>query len=111
HHQHHAKPNVVAKDPDITVPYLYVLGDKMPVEWAQKRKGFMPYNWQHGYFWALGPAILLPVYFHVENIYFVIKRRDVVDLLCSVLFFVRLFAVFSPFLGGWGTFALYMFAR
>ena len=60
---------------------------------------------------AVGPAVLLPIYFHLENLYFVYRRRDWVDLAWMLSFFVRLFASFGPFLGGWGTFGLYMFVR
>ncbi|CAB1331802.1 unnamed protein product [Coregonus sp. 'balchen'] len=32
HFQHHAKPNVLSKDPDINSLHVFVLGDKQPVE-------------------------------------------------------------------------------
>lgn len=28
----------------------------------------MPYDWQHRYWWIIGPPLLLPVYFHYENL-------------------------------------------
>ncbi|KAK3082930.1 hypothetical protein FSP39_009282 [Pinctada imbricata] len=51
HYQHHAKPNVMDKDPDVRVEKLFVVGEKMPVEMA-KNKSSMPYNWQHRYFFV-----------------------------------------------------------
>jgi fatty acid desaturase 2 (delta-6 desaturase) len=50
HFQHHAKPNIATKDPDIDLPYLFLLGDKLPQIWGRKKKGFMPYNLQQHYF-------------------------------------------------------------
>ena len=38
------------KDPDITIPYVFLLGDVIPVKWGKKRWGKMPYHWQHKYF-------------------------------------------------------------
>lgn len=50
HFQHHAKPNKLAKDPDVHMAYLFLMGDELPKEWGAKKKGFMPYNFQHSYF-------------------------------------------------------------
>ncbi len=51
HFIHHSKPNVLYKDPDITLPYVFVLGTRLPLEWGRsKRGGILPYNWQHIYY-------------------------------------------------------------
>lgn len=39
HFEHHAKPNVVRKDPDITFPHLFLLGDRLTRNWAKSKKG------------------------------------------------------------------------
>ncbi|PAA63300.1 hypothetical protein BOX15_Mlig033038g2, partial [Macrostomum lignano] len=112
HFLHHSKPNVAGTDPDISLPYIFLLGDKLPVEWGRKRRGFMPYNWQHGYFWLLGPPMLLPVYFHYENLYFLLKRRDWRDLIWSLSFFVKFLYLFNHFFSSWWiTFGFYMLIR
>jgi fatty acid desaturase 2 (delta-6 desaturase) len=111
HNQHHCKPNIIGKDPDIGAAYLFVVGNRMPIQWALRRKGFMPYDWQHIYFWFLGPPTLLTIYFHLENAYFMAKRRDFVDIFWTLTFFSRLFYCYSPILGGWGTFWFYMLIR
>ncbi|XP_041374724.1 acyl-CoA 6-desaturase-like [Gigantopelta aegis] len=111
HNQHHAKPNTIRKDPDIAIGYLFLLGDYMPVSWAKRKKGVMPYNFQHQYFFLLGPPLLLPIYFHLENIYFVIKRKDWLDLGLTLLFFAGISLTYEPLLGHWGAFCFYMFAR
>uniref|UniRef100_A0A8C7QZP1 Cytochrome b5 heme-binding domain-containing protein n=2 Tax=Oncorhynchus mykiss TaxID=8022 RepID=A0A8C7QZP1_ONCMY len=50
HFQHHAKPNVFSKDPDINSLHVFVLGDKQPVEYGIKKLKYMPYHHQHQYF-------------------------------------------------------------
>ncbi|XP_023930584.1 fatty acid desaturase 2 isoform X1 [Lingula anatina] len=111
HFQHHVKPNVYVKDPDITLPYVFLLGDKMPSWWGEKKKGFMPYQFQHHYFFLFGPPALLPVYFHIENLYFLFKRKEWWDLFWMLTFFTRWFHLYGPYLGGWGTLGLYFFVR
>uniref|UniRef100_A0A0B6ZNJ4 Cytochrome b5 heme-binding domain-containing protein n=1 Tax=Arion vulgaris TaxID=1028688 RepID=A0A0B6ZNJ4_9EUPU len=111
HFQHHAKPNIVRKDPDIDIAYLFLVGDKLPVEFGKKKRGFMPYHWQHTYFFLLGPPLLLPIYFHLEIIYFCFKRGDWLDFALSIGFFYKFFYIFMPFFGGWGTFGFYMGMR
>ncbi|KAK7506272.1 hypothetical protein BaRGS_00002384 [Batillaria attramentaria] len=111
HFQHHAKPNKIKKDPDVHMAYLFLLGDEMAKDWGSKHRGFMPYNWQHSYFFLLGPPLLLPIYFHYEVIHFCIKRRDYLDFFLAIVFFTRIYWMFGSFLGGWGTFAFYMISR
>merc|ERR1712012_438971 len=108
HNQHHAKTNVFKKDPDVSLPYVFLLGDSMPKEWGEHKRGFMPYSQQAKYFWLFGPAALLPVYFHLEVLYFTFKRRDWKELSLMSLFAVRWSYLFGSVLGGWPTFGLYM---
>ena len=74
HFQHHAKPNILKKDPDVDIALLFLLGDKLPVKWGNQKRGFMPYQHQHNYFWTCKSievfgetaAILAPnVYLHI----------------------------------------------
>uniref|UniRef100_A0A674ABJ3 Fatty acid desaturase 2 n=1 Tax=Salmo trutta TaxID=8032 RepID=A0A674ABJ3_SALTR len=50
HFQHHAKPNVFSKDPDVNSLHVFVLGDTQPVEYGIKKLKYMPYHHQHQYF-------------------------------------------------------------
>uniref|UniRef100_A0A8C7HGA2 Fatty acid desaturase 2-like n=1 Tax=Oncorhynchus kisutch TaxID=8019 RepID=A0A8C7HGA2_ONCKI len=50
HFQHHAKPSVFSKDPDVNSLHVFVLGDKQPVEYGIKKLKYMPYHHQHQYF-------------------------------------------------------------
>ncbi len=106
---------MVRKDPDITFPNLFLLGDHLTRKWAKAKKGMsstpitsslhtprvahstslhllsvvgddgdgdagvMPYNKQHIYWWAF-PPLLLPVYFHVDNVRYVFQHKHWWDL-------------------------------
>ncbi|NXY46688.1 FADS2 desaturase, partial [Ceuthmochares aereus] len=50
HFQHHAKPNIFSKDPDVNMLHIFVLGDTQPVEYGKKKLKYLPYNHQHEYF-------------------------------------------------------------
>uniref|UniRef100_A0A452J7E0 Cytochrome b5 heme-binding domain-containing protein n=1 Tax=Gopherus agassizii TaxID=38772 RepID=A0A452J7E0_9SAUR len=53
HDQHHAKPNCICKDPDLSMhSTLFTLGKVPSVELGMKKKKFMPYNHQHKYFFG-----------------------------------------------------------
>ena len=111
HFRHHSKPNVVVKDPDITFPELFIFGRSFPILWAKKHKITRYYQWQHFYFFFLGPPMLLPVYFHYEITRHVIKYKQWMDLFLMLLFLVRFVGIASCFIGVGGGFGLYMFVR
>lgn len=111
HSLHHAKPNIIKKDPDVNVAYLFLLGEKLPRLWGEKKKGKMPYHYQHIYFFFFSP-LLLPIYFVYENLYFVLKRGDYLDLFFTISFFYKMGTCLSPVLGsGWSVFWMFMFVR
>ncbi|XP_071104226.1 acyl-CoA (8-3)-desaturase-like [Haliotis cracherodii] len=111
HFQHHAKPNVVRKDPDIRLDYILLVGDKLPVEWGKRKKGAMPYHHQHQYFYFIMPPLLLPLYFNFEIPYFLISRGKWAELFWMGTFFLRWHIIFSPFISVGGIFALFFFVR
>nr|WAY16340.1 front-end fatty acid desaturase group B isoform 1 [Eisenia fetida] len=111
HNQHHVKTNIIRKDPDIAVPHVFLLGTKQPIAWAQRRRGFMPYQYQHIYFWLIGPPTLLPFYFMFENLFFIFKRRGYTDALWIMTFYLRFFLCYVPILGVFGTIGFYFFIR
>ncbi|NWI41724.1 FADS2 desaturase, partial [Picathartes gymnocephalus] len=53
HFQHHAKPNIFKKDPDVNMLHIFVLGDTQPVEYGKKKLKYLPYNHQHEYFFLI----------------------------------------------------------
>uniref|UniRef100_A0A8C6VAS1 Cytochrome b5 heme-binding domain-containing protein n=1 Tax=Naja naja TaxID=35670 RepID=A0A8C6VAS1_NAJNA len=96
HFQHHAKPNCFRKDPDLNMhPLLFALGKILSVELGIKKKKFMPYNHQHKYFFLLGPPALVPFYLQWYVFYFVVQRKNWVDLAWMVTFYLRFFITYS----------------
>ncbi|XP_038842983.1 acyl-CoA Delta-6 desaturase-like [Salvelinus namaycush] len=111
HFQHHAKPNVFSKDPDVNSLHVFVLGDKQPVEYGVKKLKYMPYHHQHQYFFLIGPPLLIPVYFHIQILRTMFLRQDWVDLAWSMSFYLRFFCCYYPFFGFFGSVALISFVR
>jgi fatty acid desaturase 2 (delta-6 desaturase) len=77
HFIHHAKPNAIRKDLDMRFYPLFVLGKVIPREIGEKKKGTLPYNLQHLYFFMVIPPLLLPVYFNIENVIYLYKRKNI----------------------------------
>jgi len=101
HYQHHSKPNVIGKDPDVRVDQLFVLGEVIPVETAKTQvKVTMPYNSQHMYFFVIGPPLLFPVYFQFMTFRHAITRRLYFEIALMAFFFVRTYMMYAPLLGG-----------
>ncbi|KAK2178957.1 hypothetical protein NP493_521g00005 [Ridgeia piscesae] len=111
HNNHHAKPNVIHKDPDIRLDYLLLVGKVLPVEWGKKKKGVMPYNHQHWYFYMTLPPLLLPLYFNFEIPYYLIRRKRWTEIFWTSTFFLRYQLMFNSMLGFAGVFGLFMFVR
>lgn len=111
HYQHHAKPNVFSKDPDVNMLHVFVVGEAQPVEYGIKKIKRMPYHHQHQYFFLIGPPLLIPVYFHAQILHTMFSRRDWVDLAWSMSFYLRYFCCYAPFYGIFGCVVLISFIR
>lgn len=112
HNQHHARTNIVDKDPDISIPKLFLLGTKLPVLWGQKKlRGYFPHNWQQVYFWLFGPPFLLTIYFLYENLYFLFRRRNLLGVVFPLAFSGRLYLLCVNVLGIWGVLGYYFYIR
>lgn len=111
HYNHHAKPNILAKDPDITLAPLLLVGPTIAAEYGKTKKKYLPYLNQHKYFFFILPPLLLPLYFNFEIPYFLIKRRRWNELFWMSTFFVRWQLMFNSMLGFWGVFGLFFFVR
>uniref|UniRef100_A0A8C8EG62 Cytochrome b5 heme-binding domain-containing protein n=1 Tax=Oncorhynchus tshawytscha TaxID=74940 RepID=A0A8C8EG62_ONCTS len=96
HFQHHAKPNVFSKDPDVNSLHVFVLGDKQPVEYGIKKLKYMPYHHQHQYFFL---SKLLNTFHWIS------------DLAWAMTFYLRFFCCYYPFFGFFGSVALISFVR
>jgi fatty acid desaturase 2 (delta-6 desaturase) len=111
HYQHHAKPNVIDKDPDVRLEKLFVLGDTMAERAAKKWKKSLPYNLQHRYFFATLPPLLFPLYFQFMIFRHTITRRKWFELFTLMLFYVRFFAFFTTQMGLFGAMKFYFCVR
>lgn len=111
HYNHHAKPNVLNKDPDVTLAPVLLVGKTMAEEYGKKKRRYLPYLSQHKYFFFLLPPLLLPVYFNFEIPYFLIKRKRWQEIFWMATFFLRWQLMFYSMLGFWGVFVLYLFVR
>lgn len=102
HYRHHAKPNVIDKDPDVKFDKLFVVGDTMPVEVAKARKKSVPFNLQHKYFFALGPPLLFPLYFQFLVFRYIINKKHWMELSIASIFYIKFVYLYLPMLGfGW----------
>ncbi|XP_072180684.1 acyl-CoA 6-desaturase-like [Diadema setosum] len=101
HYQHHAKPNVINKDPDVRLEKLFVVGEKMPITVAESGESNMPFNHQHKYFFIIGPPLLFPVYFQFMIYRHMIKRREWVDLACNLVYYIRFLYCYVPLMTWW----------
>ncbi|XP_014849329.1 fatty acid desaturase 2-like [Poecilia latipinna] len=111
HFQHHAKPNVFKKDPDINMMDIFVLGNTQPVEYGIKKIKHYPYNYQHQYFFLVAPPLLIPVFYNYNIMKTMFTRRDWVDLAWASTYYIRYFYCFVPLYGVFGSLALMMFVR
>uniref|UniRef100_A0A8D1PUY8 Acyl-CoA 6-desaturase n=2 Tax=Sus scrofa TaxID=9823 RepID=A0A8D1PUY8_PIG len=111
HFQHHAKPNIFSKDPDVNMLHVFVLGERQPVEYGKKKLKYLPYNHQHEYFFLIGPPVLIPLYFQYQIIMTMIVRKDWVDLAWAFSYYARFFITFSPFYGVLGAILFLNFIR
>ncbi|XP_078113236.1 acyl-CoA Delta-6 desaturase-like [Sander vitreus] len=111
HFQHHAKPNILSKDPDVNMLHAFVVGATQPVEYGIKKIKYMPYHHQHKYFFLVGPPLLIPVYFHIQIIHTMISRRDWVDLAWSLSYYLRYLCCSIPMFGLFGSVVFISFVR
>jgi fatty acid desaturase 2 (delta-6 desaturase) len=111
HNQHHSKPNVIMKDPDVKLDPVFVVGDTIPKKMAEKRTSPMPYNWQHLYFFAIGPPLLFPIYFQYMVFKHPLVRGHYMDVCIMMLFYVKFFFLYAPFLGFFGALGFFFLTR
>ncbi|XP_077066208.1 acyl-CoA 6-desaturase [Siphateles boraxobius] len=111
HFQHHAKPNVFKKDPDVNMLNAFVVGKVQPVEYGVKKIKHLPYNHQHKYFFFIGPPLLIPVYFQFQIFHNMITHGLWVDLAWCISYYVRYFLCYTQFYGVFWSVILFNFVR
>ncbi|KAM7086417.1 fatty acid desaturase 3 [Molossus nigricans] len=110
HFQHHAKPNIFHKDPDVTLAPIFLLGESS-VEYGRKKRRYLPYNHQHLYFFLIGPPLLTLVNFEVENLAYMLMCMQWRDLLWAASFYTRFFLSYIPFYSVSGVLLLFVAVR
>ncbi|RXN10819.1 fatty acid desaturase 2 [Labeo rohita] len=111
HFQHHAKPNVFKKDPDVNMLNAFVVGKVQPVEYGIKKIKHLPYNHQHKYFFFIGPPLLIPVYFQFQIFHNMFSHGLWVDLVWCISYYVRYFLCYTQFYGVFWAVLLFNFVR
>ncbi|XP_053515223.1 fatty acid desaturase 2-like protein FADS2B [Artibeus jamaicensis] len=106
HFQHHVKPNIYPKDPDIDTGPLFLLGDLQPVKYGKKKIKYIDYEKQHLYFYMIGLPLLVPIYFNLQSMQVMYLRRYWGDIAWVSSFYIRYFITFGPFYGIFGTMLL-----
>ncbi|XP_036883699.1 fatty acid desaturase 2-like protein FADS2B [Sturnira hondurensis] len=106
HFQHHVKPNIYPKDPDIDMGPLFLLGDLQPVKYGKKKIKYIDYEKQHLYFYMIGLPLLMPIYFNLQSMQVMYLRRYWGDIAWVSSFYIRYFITFGPFYGIFGTMLL-----
>ncbi|CAF0877889.1 unnamed protein product [Brachionus calyciflorus] len=97
HNMHHAKPNVIEKDPDVRLEPFFVVGTVEPIRRAEKNakkkvENLYPYTFQH-YLFPIAAPLLFPLLFQWTTIRHAIKRRKYLDLISMAPMFILHFAV------------------
>ncbi|XP_048216742.1 fatty acid desaturase 2-like protein FADS2B [Perognathus longimembris pacificus] len=103
HFQHHVKPNIYPKDPDIDVGPLFLLGDLQPIKYGKKKIKYIDYEKQHLYFYMVALPLLMPVYFNLQSMQVMYLRKYWWDIAWVSTFYIRHFITFGPFYGIFGT--------
>nr|XP_019568967.1 PREDICTED: fatty acid desaturase 2-like protein FADS2P1 [Rhinolophus sinicus] len=111
HFQHHIKPNIYPKDPDIDVGPLFLIGDLQPVKYGKKKIKYIDYEKQHLYFYLAGLPLLMPVYFNLQSMQVMYLQRHWGDIAWVSSFYIRYFITFGPFYGIFGTVLLIYFVK
>ncbi|XP_072494723.1 fatty acid desaturase 2-like protein FADS2B isoform X1 [Notamacropus eugenii] len=103
HFQHHAKPNIYPKDPDIDMGPLFVLGESQPVKYGKKKIKYIDYEKQHLYFYVVGLPLLMPVYFNMQSLQVTFLRKEWGQLAWISSFYLRYFITYRSYYGIIGT--------
>ncbi|CAH8829209.1 unnamed protein product [Trichobilharzia szidati] len=114
HSQHHAKPNVIDKDPDTRLEPVFVVGENLPRRAASSESKWswhFPYEYQHKYFFLIGPPLLFPVYFQIMSFRHMWIHKRVEDFIYVMGFYAKLLFLYHSIFGFWGSLAYFFVIR
>jgi len=107
HTRHHAKTNVLFKDPDVSNQPLFLFGPAM----VRQKLGWVLTPLQTWYWWIIGPPMVTTFLFVFQNLQFMFQHGCYLDLFWVVVFFVRIFGAYVPLYGLWDVLKLYFSFR
>ncbi|KAM6158224.1 fatty acid desaturase 2-like protein FADS2B [Rhynchocyon petersi] len=111
HSQHHVKPNIYPKDPDVDMGPLFLLGELQPVKYGKKKIKYINYEKQHLYFYMVALPFHMPIYFNLQSMQVMYLGRYWADIAWVSSFYIRYFITFGPFYGVFGTVLLIYFVK
>nr|ATI22170.1 delta-5 desaturase 1 [Brachionus koreanus]QBO56256.1 fatty acid desaturase 5/6-5 [Brachionus koreanus] len=84
HNLHHAKPNVIDKDPDCRLEPMFVVGDTNPRRRAEQNvkenaKNPYPYTIQQ-FLFPIGAFLLFPAFFQITTFRHIFRKKKYIDL-------------------------------
>jgi fatty acid desaturase len=106
HNRHHAKTNVLKKDPDIEVAPLFLFSGMV-----KANKGWKYTPFQQHYWWILGPPTVTTLLFFFQNAKFVFSKNLKNEIAWGLTFFVRFFLTYTLIAGFWSQLGLYWAMR
>lgn len=105
HNRHHAKPNILHKDPDLKNEPLFIFGSEM----AKQGLGSIMTPFQTIYWFFLGPPMVTFIFFFLTNLAYVFRWGLYLDLVLGLSWLFRYAIVFTYVCdnAGWNVFVLY----
>jgi len=109
HTRHHAKTNVITRDPDMHVEPFFSFSSLM----AETRfKKYLPtLHFQHRYWWFIGPPMTTTVLFVYQNMVWMARYAVLEDMALTLLCYVRFEYMFRGLISGWGLVGMYLLTR
>lgn len=109
HNRHHAKPNILHKDPDLKNEPLFIFGKEM----AREGYGSILTPFQTIYWFFLGPPMVTFLFFLVTNLVYVFRWRLWTDLALGLSYIFRFIVVHNVICqnSGWDVWTLYATTR
>uniref|UniRef100_A0A3B5MZI8 acyl-CoA (8-3)-desaturase n=1 Tax=Xiphophorus couchianus TaxID=32473 RepID=A0A3B5MZI8_9TELE len=101
HYNHHAKPNVLSKDPDVNMSGIFVLGSVQPVEASSWKK--ICFKYFEKFVAAHKLSNTCPTITSTSTSFY--------DLAWYLSFYIRYFSCYVPLYGFFGSVALNLFVR
>uniref|UniRef100_F7C4G0 Cytochrome b5 heme-binding domain-containing protein n=1 Tax=Equus caballus TaxID=9796 RepID=F7C4G0_HORSE len=111
HPQHHGKPNIYSKDPDISFQPLFLFGDLLPVEYGKRKIKYINYEKQHLYFLMIVLPFFMPGYISMQTVRHIYSRKHWEELPWVSSFYIHYFIIFGPSYGIFGSLLLIYFVN